>query len=301
LKTNRASATAYLIAESAVFLSQNEAVKSLLPPKTIELSKIFAGSRPLSNKLVYLAKQRKILRPFFNALENLVIPGIQLHYSVRKRRLEEIALDALAKGCQQIVVFGAGFDTLALRLHKNFPDVSFIEIDYPATQTVKKSVVEKHQLANDNLKFIALDLTENSLTETILDADYFRPNQKTLFVAEGLLMYLAESEIENLFDFVRQNGAKKSQFAFTFMERQANNKIAFRNSSKLVDYWLKIRGEPFRSGFNRSELIAFLTKKHFTLESLDSAETFRQRYLTAPALRNLPLAEGESLCLAVVN
>ena len=203
MQTNRASATAYLIAESAVFLSQDETVKSLLPPKTVELSKIFADSRPLSNKLVYLAKQRKILRPFFNALENFVIPGIQLHYSVRKRRLEEIALDALAKDFKQIVVFGAGFDTLALRLHKNFHDVNFFEIDHPATQTVKKYVVEKHQLANDNLNFVTLDLTEQSLTETILVSDFFRPNTKTLFVAKGLLMYLAESEIENLFDFVR--------------------------------------------------------------------------------------------------
>ena len=96
MKANRASATAYLIAESAVFLSQDEAVKPLLQSKTIELSKNFADSRPFSDKLVYLAKQRKFLRPFFSALENLVIPGIQLHYLVRKRRLEEIALDALA-------------------------------------------------------------------------------------------------------------------------------------------------------------------------------------------------------------
>jgi methyltransferase (TIGR00027 family) len=192
-----------LIAESAVFLSHDEAFKSLLPPKTVELSKTFADARPLSKKLVYLAKQRKFLRPFFNALENLVIPGIQLHYSVRKRRLEEIALDALAKDFKQIVVFGAGFDTLALRLHKNFHDVNFFEIDHPATQTVKKYVVEKHQLANDNLNFVTLDLTEQSLTETILVSDFFRPNTKTLFVAKGLLMYLAESEIENLFDFVR--------------------------------------------------------------------------------------------------
>ncbi len=301
MKANRASATAYLIAESAVFLSQNKVTKQLLPPKTIELSKHFADSRLLSNKLVYLAKQRRFLRPFFTALENVVIPGIQLHYLVRKRRLEEIALDALAKNFKQIVIFGAGFDTLALRLHKNFPNIDFIEIDYPTTQTAKKCVIEEHRLANDNLKFISLDLTENSLSQTILAADYFRPNTKTLFIAEGLIMYLAKSEIENLFDFVRQNSLKDSQFAFTFMERQANNRVAFRNSSKLVDFWLKMRGEPFRSGFNHSELIDFLRKKDFTLESLDLAETFRRRYLTSPELQNLPLAEGESLCLAVLN
>lgn len=301
MKANRASATAYLIAESAVFLSQNEAIEPLLQSKTVELSKHFADSRRFSNKLVYFAKQRKILRPFFTAVENLVIPGIQLHYLVRKLRLEEIAFDALANDFKQIVVFGAGFDTLALRLHKNFPTVDFIEIDYPSTQTAKINVIEEQRLANDNLKFISLDLTENSLTQTILAADHFRPNTKTLFIAEGLFMYLTEAEIENLFDFVRQNSRKNSRLAFTFMERQANNRIAFRNSSKLVDFWLKMRGEPFRSGFYPSELLEFLNKKNFTLESLDSAETLRQRYLTAPELQNLPLAEGESLCLAVMN
>jgi len=301
LKANQASATAYLIAESAVFLSQEEVVKPLLQSKTIELSKHFADSRSFSNKLVYLAKQRKFLRPFFTALENLVIPGIQLHYLVRKRRLEEIALDALANDFKQIVIFGAGFDTLALRLHKDFSNVDFVEIDYPTTQTVKKCVIEKHRLASENLKFISLDLTENSLSQTILDSDYFRPDTKTLFVAEGLFMYLTEFEIENLFDFVRQNSRKQSRFAFTFMERQANNQIAFRNSSKFVDFWLKMRGEPFLSGFNHSELVNFLNKKDFTLDGLDCAETFRQRYLTSPELKSLPLAEGESLCLAVVN
>ncbi len=301
MKINQASATAYLIAESTVFLSQNEIYKALLPPKTIELSRVFADSRPLSNKLVYLAKQRKILRPFFTALENFVIPGIQLHYLVRKRRLEEIALDALAKDYKQIVIFGAGFDTLALRLHKNFQAVNFIEIDAPATQTVKKSVIENYQMASDNLKFIPLDLTENSLSEIILADDCFHPKAKTLFIAEGLLMYLSETEIGQLFDFVRQNSAKQSQIAFTFMERQADNKIAFRNSSKLVDFWLKMRGEPFRSGFNYQELVNFLAEKDFKLESLDSAETFRRRYLTSPELQKLPLASGESLCLANVN
>jgi len=142
LRANRASATAYLIAESAVFLSQNEVVKPLLQSKNIELSKKFADSRSFSNKLVYLAKPKKILRPFFIALENLVIPGIQLHYLVRKRRLEEIALDALAKDFKQIVIFGAGFDTLALRLHKNFPTIDFIEIDFQQRKRLRNLLLK---------------------------------------------------------------------------------------------------------------------------------------------------------------
>ena len=46
---------------------------------------------------------------------------------------------------------------------------------------------------------------------------------------------------------------------------------------------------------------SFLNEKNFSLENLDNAKTFRRRYLTAPELNKLPLAEGESLCLASVG
>lgn len=301
MKKHQASATAYLIAESAVYLSKNTAVKFLLQPKVVELSKYFADSRKFSEKLLYLAKQKNFLRPFFNALENFIIPGIQLHYLIRKRRIEEIALDALADDFQQIVIFGAGFDTLAVRLHKNFPDVNFIEIDHPTTQKAKKLAIEKRRLANDNLKFIAFDIKQKNLSTHLFSHNFFRKNVKTLFIAEGLLMYLTECEIENLFDFVQQSSAENSRFAFTFMERQNDGRIAFRNSSKLVDFWLKKHGEPFRWGLRQSELDDFLTERSFALKNLDNSATLRQRYLTSPELNKLPLAAGESLCVAAIE
>ena len=287
MNEHQASATAYLIAESAVYLSKNKAVTSLFQPKIIELSKYFADSRTFSQKILYRAKQQNLLRPFFDRLENFIIPGLQLHYLVRKRRIEEIALDALADNFRQIVIFGAGFDTLAVRLHKDFPDVNFIEIDYPTTQNAKKSAVEKRRLAGDNLQFITLDIADKHFSKQLLNNNLFSKNVKTLFIAEGLLMYLAKSEIENLFDFVLQTSAADSRFAFTFMERQDNGRIAFRNSSKFVDLWLKKHGEPFRWSLQKSELANFLTRRNFALKSLDDAETFRRRYLTAPELSKI--------------
>lgn len=301
MKIDQSSATAYLIVESAVYLSNDEKTKSLVKPKNLELSKYFADSRAFSQKLVYFAKQTKLLRPFFAWLEHIIIPGIQLHYLVRKRRIEEIAYDGLAEDFGQIVVFGAGFDTLALRLHKDFPDVNFIEIDHPATQDAKRKAIEKRNLAGNNLHFVALDLSEKSLSDILGESNIFEADVKTLFIAEGLLMYLEPDEIHNLFDFVRANSAENSLFAFTFMECGANGRIGFRNSSALVDLWLKMKGEPFRWGLKAGELNSFLAERNFSFQSLDFAETFRRKYLSSPELENLPLAEGESLCVAKTN
>ena len=301
MKQNQPSATAYLVVESAVYLSKNPLVRALLQPGSIESSRYFADSRKFKEKISYLAKKNIFLRPIFNAVENAVIPGIQLHYTVRKRRLEEITLAALNDNFDQIVIFGAGFDTLALRLHKQFPDINFVEIDHPATQRAKKIAVENKKLASGNLKFIALDIGQKNALEQLSDNKLFRKNVKTLYIAEGLLMYLTESENKNLFTFINQCSAENSRFAFTFMEPQQNGRIAFRNSSKLVDVWLKRRGEPFRWSVLETEIENFLDEKDFSLEGLDNAKTFRRRYLTAPELSKLPLAEGESLCVASVG
>ncbi|HXG83269.1 MAG TPA: SAM-dependent methyltransferase [Pyrinomonadaceae bacterium] len=302
MKTNRSSATAYLIAESAVYLSGDKTIKPLIEPEIVELSGHFAGSRAFSEKLVYTAKRQSFFRPVFSALENLTIPGLQLHYLLRKRRLEEIARRATAEDFRQIVIFGAGFDTLALRLHKNFPGVDFIEIDYPATQAAKRKTVEQRNLAATNLKFISLDLTEKFFSESISGSRYFRRDAKTLFIAEGLLMYFKPEEVKNLFDFVNQNGLENSRFAFTFMERRkSDGRIAFRNSSKLVDFWLKLHGEPFLWGMPPDELENFLDERDFILESLDSEETFRRKYLASAEMKRLPLAAGEWLCVAATR
>ncbi len=301
MKEHQPSATAYLVAESAALLAKNPLIRNLLQPGSIELSKYFADSRRFKEKFLYLAKQQNLLRPIFNALENLVLPGIQLHYTVRKRRLEEIALAALADNFEQIVIFGAGFDTLALRLHKQFPGVNFIEIDHPATQKAKKNAVENKRMADDNLKFIPLDIGGENAFDALSDNESFRANVKTLFIAEGLLMYLTETENKNLLDFISCFSKQNSRFAFTFMQRQQNGRIAFRGSSRFVDMWLKKRGEPFRWSLRESEVGEFLSERNLSLESLDNAKTFRRRYLTSPELQKIPLAEGESLCLASVG
>lgn len=298
MKPNQRSATAYLIAESVVYLSQNKLTESLLNSETVELCRYFADERAAPEKLVYLAKRRKFLRPFFDWLENAVIPGIQLHYALRKRRLEEIARRALGEDFSQLVVFGAGFDCLALRLHKEFARADFVEVDFPSTQIAKRNAVEKRGLAANNFKFVALDLSTKSFAENLLENESYRRGAKTLFVAEGLLMYLEPEQVEDLFDFVFETSAPRSRFAFTFMRRRADGRIAFQNASKLVDAWLKFHGEPFRWGLKPDELEEFLTERNFSFQSLDSDATFRRKYLASPDLKRLPLASGELLCVA---
>ena len=297
MRPNKPSATAYLIARSTYFLSRDHAVGYLVPERSAELSLRFIQSRRRSGKALERLANSKYFRVVASALERATIPGIKLHYALRKRYLEEIARDALQGGIRQVVIVGAGFDTLALRLHESFPDSEFFEVDHPATQREKRLVAEKHVSPGSNLHFVALDLARRNLEESLLAQTRYRSRADTLFIAEGLLMYLAPAEVDLLLQFVRRSGLQ-SRIAFTFMETQKNGRIGFRRSSRLVDAWLRLRNESFKWGLSSEQAAGFLAERGFKLCEAVTAETLRNKYLSSVRSKNLPLAEGECICVA---
>ncbi|MDT4968972.1 MAG: hypothetical protein QOJ64_3709 [Acidobacteriota bacterium] len=293
MKENSPSATAYLIARSTLFLSRDPHAGCLVPQRAAELSKLFIKGRRRATRWL---DRITSLGPLAGLLERYTIPGIKLHYALRKRFLEQAARDAINNGVGQVVIIGAGFDTLALRLHESFPAVAFFEIDHPATQSAKRRVVESKAHSNCNLRFISLDLARGSLQDSLLSNDGYRSNEKTLFIAEGLLMYLAQPDIDRIFQFIRQ--VPGSRFAFTFMQIQGDGRIGFANSSRAVDAWLKLRGERFKWGIETSQLPEFLSARGFEPVCIATSTDLRKSYLTTVTLRNRVLAEGECICVA---
>jgi methyltransferase (TIGR00027 family) len=304
MKADAPSATAYLIATSTLFVAADPHAGRLVPARAAELSACFVEARSRAARWAQAALRCRSARPFVSALERLTLPGIQLHYALRKLYLEETARAAIADGIRRIVIFGAGYDTLALRLHEAFPDVQFIETDHPATQRRKIHALaaarrDAPRQTATNLRFLPLDLTRRGLTDTLLDFDGDGRRTPTLFIAEGLLMYLAPAEVDALFQTIRDySGGASGRFAFTFMEPQRNGRINFLTPSRAVDAWLGWRREVFKWGIGRGELPAYLSARGFALREIGTHETFRRRYLEPEALGHLPLAAGEYVCVA---
>ncbi|MDQ3755833.1 MAG: SAM-dependent methyltransferase [Acidobacteriota bacterium] len=300
MRDEQPSATARLIARRLVTLAADPLAGQLVPLRAAQLSEWLAPSNSLFDWLCDTAANSRLSRLLISAVERLTIPGINLHYALRKRYLEETARAALDQGFRQVVVFGAGFDTLALRLHESHPAAQFIEIDHPATQHSKAREIARRNLRKENLHFIALDLAGQNLEEQLRRANYYRAGERTLFIAEGLLMYLAPGEVDEWFGLVRRlgSGAARNRLAFTFMEPRADGRIAFHRSTRAVDLWLRWRGEPFKWGISRERLDSYLATRGFHLREIATAETLRQRYLTEPRFSQLTLADGEYICIA---
>ncbi|HYG82179.1 MAG TPA: SAM-dependent methyltransferase [Pyrinomonadaceae bacterium] len=297
MREDRPSATAYLIARSTLAVARHPVLGQFVPRHSAELSERFVGAGSRCARLMSAVGGSSLARPLAGMLERLTVPGIKLHYALRKRFLEEVARAALGDGLRQVVVLGAGFDTLALRLRDGSPETKFFEVDHPATQRAKIRALGGDEAAGRNLRFIPLDFARGSLEGALLSrADYDR-EADTLFVAEGLLMYLALAEVDLVLNFVRRHSGRASRLAFTFMETQAGGRIGFRRSSRLVSAWLCLRRESFRWGLPRAQAREFLAARGLAVRELISSETLRARYLTAEGLGHQRLADGECICV----
>lgn len=293
----RPSATAHVIACSTVFLSHEPRYANLVPALTVETSTWFMRAwSPVSWRLIGLMKQRWF-RAVVTALEHVMVPGIMLHYLLRKRWIEDRVRVCLAEGVNQIVILGAGFDTLALRLHREFPHVRFFEVDHPATQQIKRRALQSQFMLASNITFIAADLTYESWERALLSQSDYRDQAHTLVIAEAVLMYVQPYDLDAIFKFLREHTDPHSRFLFTFMEPRGDGKISFHNATRLLDFWLRWRGEPFTWGVRREALSSYLHERGFSLQQLATPETFRWQYCS-PMLSAIPLAEGEYVCLA---
>jgi methyltransferase (TIGR00027 family) len=230
-------------------------------------------------------------RPWFRRLCNLferaTLPGICLHFALRKQFLRLHAHAAIDGGCTQVVVLGAGLDTLCMELKATHPNLCCIEIDHPATQAGKRAAA-----GDKNIGFIAADFAQQGLDVTLRAHPDFREGAHTLFVAEGLLMYLPLAAVRTMFVQMAA-AAPYCRVAFTWFEPLMDGTPNFRRPSRLIDCWLRWRGEPFLSGLARAELPRFLAGAGFTLQQLNASSDL----LDSAYIGKQPI-EGEYIALA---
>ena len=293
MREDRPSSTAALIAAATVFLARDPRVAGLVPAgaaprcaRCLESVSLLSAVRTLS---------RPALRWAARLAESLTVPGLLLHFMLRKRWIEEAVRAALAEGCGQVVVVGAGFDTLASRLSTEFPGANFVEIDHPATQARKRDAMGN---ASANLHFIAADLSRIRLRDAFSAGSAFRPDVRSVFIIEGLLMYLGDAEVAGVFDALREVQRAGARVVFTVMEPTPDGRPAFHNATPLVRWLLSRWSEPFKSALRRDDAGRFLERFGFRLRDLADAETLRARYLAPARLENLALARGEMIVLA---
>lgn len=112
-------------------------------------------------------------------------------------------IERVIPGVEQIVVMGAGYDT---RAYGDFShhDVVFYELDQPVVQEHKRKVLADAELDSSHVCFVPVDFSTQNAFEQLIGAG-FDSSKKTLFLWEGVTLYLTEEDIRNTMRDVRRH------------------------------------------------------------------------------------------------
>jgi methyltransferase (TIGR00027 family) len=107
--------------------------------------------------------------------------------AARTRFFDDQVLAALAAGTTQVVLCGAGFDDRALRFRAS--GVRYFELDHPGTQSAKAAQLRSINADPSGLTLAAADFRTDDVS-AVLEGCGHDAEQATLFICEGLLVYL---------------------------------------------------------------------------------------------------------------
>jgi len=293
VQNEQASRTAPLIAASLILLQHDTKYSRLVSKSSADLCAYVLEKHSSRTRLFSKIVRQSWFRPIAKLIERITIPGILLHYALRKKCISQLARSALANRVAQVVILGAGFDPLSSELQREFSTARFWEIDHPATQRHKVRACS--EIGIERVQFVAVDLSAVGLDREALISSGFDPAKRTFWIAEGLLMYFPKEIVSSLMITLSNISAPGSQLAFTFMEKQRDGHIRFDPQTKLVTWWLRTRGEPFLWGTTRSGLAEFIGPwrviRFFDHDDLRKIES---------ELADEIIAKGEVICLAAI-
>ena len=202
------------------------------------------------------ARKRALASPDKILDESLLHSRSYPNVITRTRYAEDALHAAVSKGVLQYVLIGAGFDSFSLRRPAYSADLQIFEIDFPATQTLKRERIEVCAIRlPDSVHFIAADLSQESVAAALARSS-FETDRLTFFSWLGVTMYLTrEANLATLKSIASCTPAG-SEVVFTYFDErlfQAQSE-SFRDLEKRV----AAVGEPFLSGFDPADLAANL-------------------------------------------
>lgn len=224
-----------------------------------------------------------------HAAERLVSPGFVAHYALRKFAVRTALLSAVDAGHRQVVLVGAGFDMMAASLP---PDCNVIEADHPATQSLRRDASEPPEIT-----FVPVDLTKDRLEDALRRSAKYDPEADTVFVAEGLLMYLEPPRVEALLaDLARGPGART--IVLSILTPDESGRVRIHSQRRVVDWIMRWIDEPFVWGEKPDNLQATLARHGFEIANVTNTTDLRDEMLSPSARSRLPTPPGEIIVVA---
>ena len=217
------------------------------------------------------------LRRFF--VRRVAPPGIYEYVLARTKLLDKCFVRALEDGVSQIVLLGAGMDTRALRFAGRNRGAEVFELDLPATQGPKREILARKGVSvPEGLVFVSIDFNRENLSNVLPDAG-FRADRTSLFLWEGVTMYLDQAAVDATLDFLR-NTAAGSRVVFDYVYGSVlRGERRYYGEAEIHRRVAKV-GEGWTFGIDEGEIGRFLSARGFRLDEHYTPADLEREYLT---------------------
>lgn len=166
---------------------------------------------------------------------------------------EQVLKTAVLTGTEQYIMLGAGMDTFAFRETEFLSKYKVFEVDHPLTQADKKKRIPRAGLEiPDNLTFVPVDFTKDSLSERLTAAG-FDPSVKSLFSWLGVTYYLSAEAIGKTLAELSSLCADGSTLVFDYPDENFFNASERRVQNTIM--MAKAGGEPMQSANAKNQCI----------------------------------------------
>lgn len=190
----------------------------------------------------------------------------QIEHSVciRSRLAEQRLVEGLGHGLEQLVILGAGLDTIAYRHAEKTAGIKVFEVDHPDTQLLKREALERAGIPiPENLQFAAFDFDQQTLSEA-MRLGGIDPALPTLFTWLGVHMYLTDETVKATFAALGEF-AKGSELVMDFLPvESAELADAVEDSISELRKVVEQMGEPMKSRYCQSDLDERLSAAGFS-------------------------------------
>ena len=276
MKQGRISQTALKVALALVTLSVKDDWARRLPPGLVDVTErllLASGSPGYGPRLMRMSKRPWMIRVY--QIQDLMVPGQFEGFGHRKIFTQQQVEAAIKEGARQVLVVGAGFDTLCLRLAPQHSHVQFFEVDHPATAAAKaRGVALDGQPAN--MTQIAADLGEQTLSKVLSEDGRWQSSLPSVLLAEGLFQYLTDDEVRGLLTDAATCTSPASRFVFT-------HAIPGPGDRMMLSFLTRLIAEPWKSAVRSEGLPKYVEGTGWTMISdvdTDSAHGV-ERYAVA--------------------
>lgn len=203
------------------------------------------------------------------------MPGIYEYVLARTAFFDRLFTDALAENVSQIVMLGAGYDTRAYRFADQNKGSRIFELDSAATQSRKKKRLKRAKIKlPEEVHYVSVDFNKESLKDALERAGC-KNDRKTLFIWEGVCMYLEPESVDAILGFITHSSHQNSMIAFDYVITISDeNRPHIYGAEEIFRIMQREQTkEPFTSTIDEDKVEDFFTQRGLNIiEHFDHAQ-----------------------------